>query len=133
MLCEKCGTELRDGAKFCDDCGAPVSSTKADSKELYAIYEEEFNSAKAQVKANKRRRCRNDLIVALISLIICMACYFIAENMNKAFHLGTLFFGLLALTMICNGIRALIYPTRADEQMLMDVNAAYQNAKFNNR
>ena len=28
MKCQKCGSELRDGAKFCDNCGAAVMLKK---------------------------------------------------------------------------------------------------------
>ena len=28
MKCQKCGSELRDGAKFCDNCGAAVEIKK---------------------------------------------------------------------------------------------------------
>ncbi len=30
MYCTQCGTKLRDGAKFCDKCGAPVKTAKQD-------------------------------------------------------------------------------------------------------
>lgn len=33
MFCSSCGKELRDDAKFCDCCGAPVTSTSAFSKQ----------------------------------------------------------------------------------------------------
>lgn len=29
MFCEKCGKELPEGAKFCEDCGAPVGGAPA--------------------------------------------------------------------------------------------------------
>lgn len=31
MFCGNCGTELREGARFCPGCGAPVEDQKADT------------------------------------------------------------------------------------------------------
>ena len=30
MFCENCGKELKPGARFCDDCGAPVPGPAAE-------------------------------------------------------------------------------------------------------
>ena len=37
MYCEKCGKELRDGARFCPGCGAALKTVKHDKKELADI------------------------------------------------------------------------------------------------
>ena len=37
MYCEKCGKELREGARFCPGCGAALKTVKHDKKELADI------------------------------------------------------------------------------------------------
>lgn len=34
MYCEKCGKELREGARFCPGCGEALQAVKSDKKEL---------------------------------------------------------------------------------------------------
>lgn len=34
-VCKKCGTELKDGEKFCGSCGAPVDQTSSVANDVY--------------------------------------------------------------------------------------------------
>lgn len=54
MFCKKCGTEQRDGQKFCPKCGTPYASVELDDKGLEPIVDEE-QAHKASVENNSTK------------------------------------------------------------------------------
>ena len=67
MYCEKCGQQLRDGAKFCNKCGAPVENTKNDDKpkEDHKFNQNDNINKKTIEPANKPRRSKKPLVITL--------------------------------------------------------------------
>lgn len=65
MFCPKCGSELEDGAKFCDKCGAPVS-------------EEPEKKAKGHGKLKK-------ILPVMGTLAVLSAVVVVTVNMTKGF------------------------------------------------
>lgn len=59
-FCRNCGGELLDGAKFCNNCGAPVEIYKANEGDT--AYYSEINNIGNQMKtSNKKRKAKEDL------------------------------------------------------------------------
>lgn len=67
MYCEKCGQQLRDGAKFCNKCGAPVENIKNDDKpkEDHKFNQNDNINKKTIEPANKPRRSKKPLVITL--------------------------------------------------------------------
>ena len=63
MYCEKCGQQLRDGAKFCNKCGA-VQNESPSTSDVYSD-----PSAKTTYKAKKRLPMKK-IIAAIISMVL---------------------------------------------------------------
>src|SRR3984893_53785 len=63
--CRTCGTELRDGARFCDGCGAPVTEhdTHAEYKQVTVLFADVVHSMDiaAAVGAERVREIMADL------------------------------------------------------------------------
>jgi class 3 adenylate cyclase len=66
MLCPTCGTELRVGAKFCDECGAPVTAhdTHAEYKQVTVLFADVVHSmdVAAAVGAERLREIMTELV-----------------------------------------------------------------------
>lgn len=58
MTCEKCGGELRDGVRFCKNCGHPVSA----------------NPAQKQPKKKKKKGCLIGLLLFLVIVVSIFVC-----------------------------------------------------------
>jgi len=76
--CRKCGTELKEGIKFCAKCGTPVSGSKhnANSYEMPSTLKDNnpsdntniiSNSTAQQTSSDKRQN--NKLIVGLVAAL----------------------------------------------------------------
>lgn len=53
MFCSKCGTQIKDGEKFCPTCGTPAAASekiKAAAEEVFVSAEKELNSAIGEVE-----------------------------------------------------------------------------------
>src|SRR5271167_4799465 len=63
--CRTCGTELREGARFCDGCGAPVTGqdTRAEYKQVTVLFADVVHSMDiaASVGAERLREIMADL------------------------------------------------------------------------
>jgi class 3 adenylate cyclase len=63
--CRTCGTELREGARFCDGCGAPVTAhdTRAEYKQVTVLFADVVHSMDiaAAVGAERLREIMTDL------------------------------------------------------------------------
>jgi adenylate cyclase len=63
--CRACGTELREGARFCDGCGAPVTEqdTRAEYKQVTVLFADVVHSMDiaAAVGAERLREIMTDL------------------------------------------------------------------------
>jgi hypothetical protein len=66
LACASCGTELRDNAKFCDECGAPVTvaATPAEYKQVTARFADVVHSMDiaAAVGAERLREIMTELV-----------------------------------------------------------------------
>ena len=64
--CRTCGTELREGARFCDGCGAPVASadTRAEYKQVTVLFADVVHSMDiaAAVGAERLREIMAELV-----------------------------------------------------------------------
>src|ERR1700733_10534721 len=64
--CRTCGTELREGARFCDGCGAPVTEqdTRAEYKQVTVLFADVVHSMDiaAAVGAERLREIMADLV-----------------------------------------------------------------------
>ena len=64
--CRTCGTEPRDGARFCDGCGAPVTEhdTHAEYKQVTVLFADVVHSMDiaAAVGAERLREIMADLV-----------------------------------------------------------------------
>ena len=64
-LCRTCGTELRVSAKFCDECGAPITATtrQAEYKQVTVLFADVVHSTDiaAKVGAERLREMMADL------------------------------------------------------------------------
>jgi class 3 adenylate cyclase len=64
--CRTCGTELREGARFCDGCGAPVTEhdTRAEYKQVTVLFADVLHSMDiaATVGAERLREIMTELI-----------------------------------------------------------------------
>ena len=64
--CRTCGTEPREGARFCDGCGAPVTArdTRAEYKQVTVLFADVVHSMDiaAAVGAERLREIMTDLI-----------------------------------------------------------------------
>ena len=64
--CRTCGTELREGARFCDGCGAPVTEqdTRAEYKQVTVLFADVVHSMDiaAAVGAERLREIMTGLV-----------------------------------------------------------------------
>ncbi len=97
MKCSKCGAELREGQKFCEECGTPVNVSPETT-----VQEVQNTSANNNVSFNQEQKSSNTnvgntndkkktkvglvifIIVAILGLILAVAIYFISSAVNKA-------------------------------------------------
>ena len=97
MKCLKCGAELREGQKFCEECGTPVNITpdtsaqemKNTSVNNNVNFEQEQKDSNTNVgNTNDKKKTKVGLvifiIVAVLGLILAVAIYFISSAVNKA-------------------------------------------------
>ena len=66
MYCRNCGSEIKDGAKFCESCGAKVDMTSTDETANAAAQPAESTKA-ADNKGNGKR------VAIIIGLIVVIA------------------------------------------------------------
>ena len=66
LLCPTCGTELRASAKFCDDCGSPITgaATSAEYKQVTVLFADVVHSMDiaAAVGAERLREIMGELV-----------------------------------------------------------------------
>ena len=83
MYCTGCGTELKNGAKFCKICGKPINNALTDSSQTEflteslpinskskAIKNRQFRDNKKEMTISKNRKSKTVLLVLLIMLAI---------------------------------------------------------------
>src|SRR6201994_4875736 len=65
-VCRTCGTELREGARFCDGCGAPITEqdTRAEYKQVTVLFADVVHSMDiaATVGAERLREIMTELV-----------------------------------------------------------------------
>ena len=94
MLCKNCGKELRDDAKFCDQCGAKV--TESDSPEQTPENTENTAPAEAEVTAEEiaaaptgaKAKNKKTLLIVVIAAVLVAAGIFTGLYMTHVicFH-----------------------------------------------
>ena len=95
MKCRKCGKELREGMRYCDECGAPTGAALADIETASA--ENNVGHSKNIVKgADGKYRWRYD-----VSLYSNLSIYFIVWKIF--FWILTAGFGIMAIVDLVNG------------------------------
>jgi class 3 adenylate cyclase len=71
--CRTCGTELREGARFCDGCGAPVTAhdTHAEYKQVTVVFADVVHSmdVAAAVGAERLREIMTELVNCASSVV----------------------------------------------------------------
>jgi len=72
MCCNKCGAELRDGAKFCPHCGQPM-------------IKDETREASQYADAQKVKRKNNKWFIVVASMLVCIgiALYLFIPSITK--------------------------------------------------
>lgn len=68
MFCQKCGKEIKEGTKFCENCGAAVFGTMNQNSTTNMV-ETAVNTAKPKPK--KKRR----LIIGIVAIILIVAVF----------------------------------------------------------
>ncbi|MBQ4108968.1 MAG: zinc ribbon domain-containing protein [Clostridia bacterium] len=75
--CKKCGKELREGAKFCNKCGAVVPETKAEEKsieEVKTTEKEKVGVVREKVYSGKIHKCPNCGEILEKFSVYCPSC-----------------------------------------------------------
>ncbi len=133
MFCEKCKSELRENAKYCDNCGAPVNNPVFDRTsemaELTRKYKQEFKNAKKLIRIRRLKRFSTGMFISLL----CLALFFICKSIDSsAFWCSTgYWFGLFgAGAFALAAIYSLFSNRPSDDRMLDQINQAYENAKM---
>ncbi len=93
MFCTHCGTQVQDGAKFCNNCGAPISANTIQQQPQSApvppqrkiIYQEELSSGRQtaeQQAASARVPSKFDQTWRLVSGIIslCLSAFVLFQS-----------------------------------------------------
>lgn len=98
MMCSKCGAELREGQKFCEECGTPVNvspettvqevqNTNVDNNNIN-LKQEQNNSNTNVSNTNEKKKTKVGLIifivVSILAVILGIAIYFVSSAINKA-------------------------------------------------
>ena len=104
-VCKNCGTELKDGAKFCPECGTQTESLKENIQKEFCsncgaeITNSENFCEECGENLNSEIKPSNDsfiekykfpIIVALIAIILLVAGGLIINSMNNSFSGYTL-------------------------------------------
>lgn len=82
MFCSKCGTQLQDGAKFCANCGAPISSDEY--MNYNTVNNQNYYEYSGPVVQPKKQKYPN--IIGMIAGIGTILCAFL--TFAKASVLG---------------------------------------------
>ena len=64
MYCQKCGTRLDDGMRFCPSCGAPCPPARQQNAYAGAAY--------GQAPAQKQKKKRSLVLPIIIMLVFCL-------------------------------------------------------------
>lgn len=67
MQCNKCKAQIKDSAKFCDECGARVEAEQLKLEELYG------NASRYDAKSEAKRQERQMLIIVIVVVLIVAA------------------------------------------------------------
>ena len=103
MYCRKCGTEIKDSAKFCDNCGAEVIKVKQRSYSNKYI-EHRSDKKKTDSEAKRREKYRDErnpyvsaaMLTALISLGLAVFPWgIIGKGIGTSFPMRLVAFALL--------------------------------------
>lgn len=132
MFCKVCGTELRNNAKFCDNCGTQVDeqviSGSYNCVTLEDRYDEEWKNAKKIIRQRKIKRFIKLAFVAFIFGVWAYIDWKIAPTSWSG--IGMVFFPLACVFHAMYALAALIHNTTADNVILSQINQAYQNEKM---
>lgn len=85
MFCPKCGTKLKDGAKFCSECGAEISVPAAQSTAVQPTTEQPVASQPVvSVSASKKPKYGIIAAAVLAVAVIAAAVFFFVSSPNKS-------------------------------------------------
>lgn len=94
MICPYCGSQLRDGSKFCTNCGGDVSAAPAPAPDPVPVPEPASAPAPDQQPAPRRRGRAALIAVIVVSLaVIVVAGVLIALHLTGSRDVPTLTFG----------------------------------------
>lgn len=75
MRCDKCGSEVKEGKKFCTSCGAPVPDTPVVPLQQAAPTPPAPYSPTSGAPKTKRSRTTTVVVIAVIALLVVEATY----------------------------------------------------------
>lgn len=133
MFCEKCKSELRENAKYCDNCGTPVNKPNFDRiseiAELTRKYKQEFKNAKKAIRIRRLQRFFTGMGISLFCLVLFYVCKTIDSSAfwcEIGYWFGLIAAGPFALA----AIYSLFSNRPSDNRILDQINQAYENAKM---
>ena len=85
MICNKCGAQLNDGAKFCKSCGAKMEAQTVSStpQPQYSVSQPQYSAPQTQSTPQKPTpKYNNTAITAIFLIIVAALLMFVTENIK---------------------------------------------------
>lgn len=84
MFCRKCGTKIKEGAKFCQSCGEPVAQQQKMNEEK-PVAQAVKKTNNLSITEDKKKK----LITVAAGVVVCLVVIFIVSNFGKNKFNGT--------------------------------------------